>query len=725
MSLNNTEDAIITKTVEPALPEPEASASAIAPPSQFARSDLQSSFGNALLASAATGDSPSDSTLMLQHQFGFGNAAVSRSLIQRKANESAPAASSGAPTDTTGASPAATTPTQGLIVEDDAETVQPGQMKKSAFLAQVRSAVNNAVAEVAGGTPLAATAAPQIESAFAQYSGQSGRQLEATIRRQVPEAAGATTAAGFIPAIVGRVRRMLEQGMPSALTGVAGVLGAIGSAVSSAISSVVEGVGSALSGLGSLFLKSRNDGAKESNQEPEAIQSQLGAGHSLDAGVRSRMESAYGQSFSSVEAHTDANAAGLSENMNARAFTVGQHIAFGTGEYQPGTLIGDALIAHELAHVVQQRNGASVEAPAQMGTTTSGALEEAADVSAMGAVLSQWGGNEKLRGLGARTLPTLRSGLRLQRCGDKNQPAPAPSPTPTPAPTPVPQPAPPPTVQFPSDCRNRDSLQAVINAHPNYTQWEIEPIRAGDNFEVIAARVVNRRPDLFVGRRAVYAQEVSSMYGGRIIAGPGRYIVLPVGWRDPNIGTLPPRPGTLTPKDPATQAIAVVYAEQTRAGANAQEQRRYIWFSIRKRIGSSRYPPDLAGVLDPGQYHAIGKADYKAAITDLTSGAPPQIADVANARQLVLDNWETGIPADAGAAYFHWRAGSTPDVAFNRAPHATPEEAEAAERRAAWDWAKQIKIAGTVPRANGWLKRIRGDNNGPLGSMYIYPGDGD
>ncbi len=409
----------LSKKLEPALPEPEASSPDVAPPQEFARSDLQASFGNALLATAATSDSPPDPTGTLPHQLGYGNAAVARKLIQRKANDNGPtgssnAASPDATTTAPGADVPATAPTQGLIVEDNAETVQPEQMKKSAFLAQVRSAVNNTVAEVAAGTPTSAAAAPQIESAFAQYSGQSARQLEGNIRRQVPGAAGVTTAAGFIPAIVSLARRSLQESMPSSLTGAAS---AIGSAVSGAASAVAEGVGSALSSIGGLFRKARNDGARATDHDPEAIQSQLGAGHLLDAGVRSRMESAYGQSFGAVEVHTDANAGGLSENLNARAFTVGQHIAFGAGEYQPGTLIGDALIAHELAHVMQQRGGAATEGVAHKGATEYNSLENDADEAAVGAVVSALGGAKAgLAKIPKRSMPSLKSGLRLQRC---------------------------------------------------------------------------------------------------------------------------------------------------------------------------------------------------------------------------------------------------------------------------------------------------------------------
>src|SRR5262249_11382794 len=115
---------------------------------------------------------------------------------------------------------------------------------------------------------------------------------------------------------------------------------------------VTSGGGGALFDVGSIFFKFKErDGEAKEAGEPQAIQAQLGSRQSLDGGVKSRMESAFGESFSGVQVHADANAARLSENLNARAFTVGDHVAFGAGEYQPGTLIGDALIAHELAHV--------------------------------------------------------------------------------------------------------------------------------------------------------------------------------------------------------------------------------------------------------------------------------------------------------------------------------------------------------------------------------------
>jgi len=107
--------------------------------------------------------------------------------------------------------------------------------------------------------------------------------------------------------------------------------------------------------------------------------------------------------------------------LNARAFSVGSEIAFGAGEYQPGTLIGDALIAHELAHVVQQGNGSS--SPQSKGAGGEEALEADADIAAVGAVVSTWEGVPgAIRDLGRNAMPRLKSGLKLQSCGPSPDP---------------------------------------------------------------------------------------------------------------------------------------------------------------------------------------------------------------------------------------------------------------------------------------------------------------
>jgi hypothetical protein len=79
----------------------------------------------------------------------------------------------------------------------------------------------------------------------------------------------------------------------------------------------------------------------------------------LDASTRSFMERRLGHQFSAVRVHADGEAAARAEALSARAFTRGRDIFFGAGQYDPTVASGQALIAHELAHVVQQETGAA------------------------------------------------------------------------------------------------------------------------------------------------------------------------------------------------------------------------------------------------------------------------------------------------------------------------------------------------------------------------------
>ncbi len=66
------------------------------------------------------------------------------------------------------------------------------------------------------------------------------------------------------------------------------------------------------------------------------------------------MEPRFGADFSGVRLHTDSDAAQLSQDLNAQAFTRGGDVYMGAGKYNPGTTAGNELLAHELTHVVQQ-----------------------------------------------------------------------------------------------------------------------------------------------------------------------------------------------------------------------------------------------------------------------------------------------------------------------------------------------------------------------------------
>jgi hypothetical protein len=68
------------------------------------------------------------------------------------------------------------------------------------------------------------------------------------------------------------------------------------------------------------------------------------------------MEDSFGADFSAVRVHTGDASAAMNEQIGARAFTYGTDIHFNDGEFAPRTERGTRLLAHELAHVVQQRH---------------------------------------------------------------------------------------------------------------------------------------------------------------------------------------------------------------------------------------------------------------------------------------------------------------------------------------------------------------------------------
>lgn len=80
------------------------------------------------------------------------------------------------------------------------------------------------------------------------------------------------------------------------------------------------------------------------------------SGQPLNAHNRCFMESRFQRDFSQVRIHSNTQAGEAARAINAKAFTLGRNIVFGAGLYQPDSASGKKLIAHELAHVVQQNN---------------------------------------------------------------------------------------------------------------------------------------------------------------------------------------------------------------------------------------------------------------------------------------------------------------------------------------------------------------------------------
>lgn len=327
-----------------------------------------------------------------------------------------------------------------LIVDDEAATVAPGQMRKSEFLEQLRSTVCATADEALAEAGQSTEGCPYIEQWLSYYEDREPAHIERALRKYAPEAATATSAHDYVPAVSNRVRRGIETwaktgeitGVPdelkdmltgpgAALGAIGGMLGSIGSAIGGAVSAVAGAIGGAFSSIGKALFKQKEGQAKGGagvSNDPSEIQQQLRGGQPLDSAARSRMSEAFGHDFSGVRVHTNSEAAGLSDGLNARAFTIGSDIAFGAGEYQPGTMIGDALIAHELAHVVQQGGANGASSPQSKGAGGYESLEDDADAAAVGAVVSTWGGVKgALTDIGRSAMPRMRSGLRLQSCG--------------------------------------------------------------------------------------------------------------------------------------------------------------------------------------------------------------------------------------------------------------------------------------------------------------------
>lgn len=98
-------------------------------------------------------------------------------------------------------------------------------------------------------------------------------------------------------------------------------------------------------------------GAPADSDLHDSIDRARGGGRSMAAGVRGPFEQVFGADFSGVLIHSDARADQLSRSIQAKAFTTGRDIFFSRGAYDPGSLEGRELLAHELAHVVQQGGG--------------------------------------------------------------------------------------------------------------------------------------------------------------------------------------------------------------------------------------------------------------------------------------------------------------------------------------------------------------------------------
>ncbi|HYJ79141.1 MAG TPA: DUF4157 domain-containing protein, partial [Longimicrobiaceae bacterium] len=104
-----------------------------------------------------------------------------------------------------------------------------------------------------------------------------------------------------------------------------------------------------------LLRRAPEGGAAAPGCAPPIVHRVLGAaGGPLGDRTRGAMEARFGADFSAVRVHTGEDAAASARAVGARAYTVGRDVVFAAGEYRPETPGGRHLLAHELAHVLQQ-----------------------------------------------------------------------------------------------------------------------------------------------------------------------------------------------------------------------------------------------------------------------------------------------------------------------------------------------------------------------------------
>ncbi|HET7506002.1 MAG TPA: DUF4157 domain-containing protein [Kofleriaceae bacterium] len=307
----------------------------------------------------------------------------------------------------------------GLIVDDESQTLTAGQMRKTMFLDELRRVACEAADRELRRVGRTADGCPYLDQMLARYAHRPAGALERSIRRYAPEARGATRAREYLGPVAIKLGHgvatwtttgRLPDGLsPDLMTGGALEGGRFdGGPAASARGATLEPP------AGAPQHKTAEGHTGRSGVDPAALTGRLGPGQPLDGAARGRMESAFGQSFAHVRVHADDQAAALSRELDARAFTLGSHVAFGAGELRPGTPVGDALLAHELAHVIQQGT-ATPSDNVPLGDPAD-PLERDADAAAAAAVGELHAPARMRRGASRWRGPGANRGLSLQRC---------------------------------------------------------------------------------------------------------------------------------------------------------------------------------------------------------------------------------------------------------------------------------------------------------------------
>lgn len=111
-------------------------------------------------------------------------------------------------------------------------------------------------------------------------------------------------------------------------------------------------------------------GFETSNNISNRIRQNMSKGSAIPQSDKNFFESRFNRDFSKVKVHTDKEANQLSQAVGAKAFTLGNHVFFNDGQYQPGSSSSRHLMAHELTHTLQQKGVTSKEIHRKIGSVS-------------------------------------------------------------------------------------------------------------------------------------------------------------------------------------------------------------------------------------------------------------------------------------------------------------------------------------------------------------------
>jgi outer membrane protein OmpA-like peptidoglycan-associated protein len=129
---------------------------------------------------------------------------------------------------------------------------------------------------------------------------------------------------------------------------------------------------------GERTLRRKATGPAHAEHAPAVVHNVLSSpGRALDTSTRGFFEGRFGHDFSRVRVHADTQAAESARAVEASAYTVGSHIVFDQGKYDPVSREGKELMAHELTHTIQQDQAARAGGPIAIGSPQDASEREA------------------------------------------------------------------------------------------------------------------------------------------------------------------------------------------------------------------------------------------------------------------------------------------------------------------------------------------------------------